>query len=133
MTKQANTNQQKSRRLTVRFSPKEHKRLETAFKKTTKRKLSEYVRAVLLDKPVTVYTRSQSLDDGLAVLRDMNYQLSAIGNNLNQAVKRLHTLKHIPEVVAWAKTAEKVYAQTMEQQMKIEAKIQQIFGEWLRE
>ena len=111
----------------------EYKKIDLAYRQTTKRKFSEYIRAILLDKPVTVYTRSKSLDDGLAVLRELNRELAAIGNNLNQAVKRLHTLGHISEVVSWSKSAEKVYDQVKEQQSKIEQQIRQIFSEWLRE
>ena len=54
------------RKVTVRFTPAEYKKIYTSFKSTTKRKLSEYIRSVLLLKPVTVYTRSQSFDDFVA-------------------------------------------------------------------
>ena len=29
-------------------------------------------------------------------------ELNAIGNNFNQAVHKLHTLDHVPEIKAWA-------------------------------
>ncbi|MEI9911586.1 MAG: hypothetical protein WDO71_19190 [Bacteroidota bacterium] len=46
-----------------------------SFKTTTKRKLSEYIRYVLLDKPITVYTRNQSFDDILASLNGLKNEL----------------------------------------------------------
>lgn len=55
-----------NRKVTVRFTEQEYKKLNLAFKSTTKRKLSEYIRSVLLHRPVTVYTRNQSFDDFVA-------------------------------------------------------------------
>src|SRR5574337_440808 len=92
----------RTRKLTGRFTDHEYNKIELAFKTTTKRKLSEYVRYVLLDKPVTVYTRDQSLDEMMLLLARLKTELSAIGNNFNQAVKRLHTMDRIPEIKAWA-------------------------------
>jgi hypothetical protein len=57
----------RERHLHVRLSHQEYQQLETSFKRTTKRKLSQYVRQLLLGKPVTVYSRSQSIDEMLTV------------------------------------------------------------------
>ena len=54
------------RKITVRFKEAEYKLINASFKRTTKRKLSEYIRFVLLEKPVTVYTRDKSIDDVMA-------------------------------------------------------------------
>lgn len=124
---------QKTRKVTVRFSDTEFKKMEEMFRKTTKRKLSEYARAVLLEKPVIIYTRSQSLDDGMAVLKGLMNELNSIGNNLNRAVKKLQSLEHIPEVFSWAKATEKVYEEVKQQQAKITEHMQSIFKEWLQE
>ena len=81
-----------TRKVTIRFKQEEYNKVNASFKKTTKRKLSEYIRSVLLDKPVTVYTRSQSLDDLMTALILLKNELSAIGSNYNQTVKKLHTM-----------------------------------------
>ena len=63
------------------------------FSKTTCRKLSEYARNVLLQKPVIIKFRNQSADDFLDEMILLKNELNAIGNNYNQSVKRLHTLE----------------------------------------
>ena len=92
----------RTRKLTVRFTEAEYNKIELSFKTTTKRKLSEYVRYVLLDKPVTVYTRDKSLDEIVVALSHLKSELSAIGNNFNQEVKKLHTMDRVPEIKLWA-------------------------------
>ena len=57
-----------TRKVTIRFKPEEYSKVNASFSKTTKRKLSEYIRYVLLEKPVTIYTRSESIDDLMAEL-----------------------------------------------------------------
>jgi len=76
-----------TRKVTVRFKLAEYNKVHTAFKQTTKRKLSGYIWDVLLDKPVTVYARSKSLDEQVQELVLLRNELSAIGNNFNRAVK----------------------------------------------
>lgn len=123
----------RTRRLTVRFSEAEYNKIETSFRTTTKRKLSEYVRFVLLEKPVTVYTRDQSMDDMLALFNSLRNELSAIGNNFNQAVKRLHTMDRIAEIKSWAEASEKQRQLFMEKVSEINQKIAQVSDKWLQE
>src|ERR1700744_2733971 len=75
--------------------------LEKSWKKSTVGKLSEYVRRVLFGKTMTVYTRNQSLDDLIAEMILLRKELNAIGVNFNQAVHRLHTLNHLPQMQGW--------------------------------
>ena len=122
-----------SRKVTVRFKPQEFSKLNATFKTTTKKKLSEYVRSVLLDKPVTVYTRDQSLDDLAAELSTLRYELSAIGNNFNQLVKRLHTASHFEEIKSLARSSEIQREKFLEKVSEINQKIAQLSGKWLQE
>jgi len=89
------------RRITVRFKPEEFARLQRHYKSTTCRKLSEYARKVLLNKPVVVNYRNQSADEILSEMIQLKAELNALGNNFNQAVKKLHTLAKISEFKTW--------------------------------
>ena len=60
----------------MRFKPEEYSKVTISFKATTKKKLSEYIRFVLLEKPVTVYTRDQSVDDLMSELVQLRKELS---------------------------------------------------------
>jgi hypothetical protein len=122
-----------SRKVTVRFKPQEFNKLNATFKTTTKKRLSEYIRSVLLDKPVTVYTRNQSLDDLAAELSTLRYELSAIGNNFNQLVKRLHTASHFEEIKSLARSSEIQREKFLEKVSEINQKIAQLSGKWLQE
>jgi len=122
-----------TRKVTVRFKLDEFSKLNNAFKSTTKNKLSEYIRYVLLEKPVTVYTRSQSMDDLMTELMRLRNELSAIGSNFNQLVKRLHTASHFPEIEMLAKATENERNRFTEKVAEINQRIAQLNALWLQE
>jgi hypothetical protein len=90
----------------LRLTLDEYEKLEKNWKKTTVRKLSEYVRRLLFKKSFTVYTRNQSLDDLLSELVLLRRELNAIGVNFNQAVHRLNMLDHSPQMQEWVRRFE---------------------------
>ena len=47
----------------IRLKPDEYQLLNGRFKKAQFRKLSEYMRSLLLEKPVTVFYRDKAMDD----------------------------------------------------------------------
>jgi len=81
----------RSRWYNIRLKPDEYQLLDGRFKKTQFRKLSEYMRSLLLDKPVTVYYRDKAMDDVLEEMVLLRQELNAIGNNLNQAMRSIHS------------------------------------------
>ncbi|RVT98501.1 plasmid mobilization relaxosome protein MobC [Mucilaginibacter limnophilus] len=80
----------RSKWLKIRLKPSEEEALSKLFKKTTFQNLSEYGRAMILGKPVTVLIRDKAMDDMLEELLVLRRELSAIGNNLNQAVRNIN-------------------------------------------
>lgn len=122
-----------TRKVTVRFKPSEYSKVFTAFASTTKKKLSEYIRFVLLEKPVTVYTRDQSADDLMTELVQLRNELSAIGSNFNQLVKRLHTASHFQEIKELALRAEIDSQKFIEKTAEINVKISNVSSQWLQE
>lgn len=91
----------RKRPIGLRLTADEYTALEKNWKKTTIRKLSEYVRRLLFGKAVTVYTRNQSMDDFLAEMILLRRELNAIGVNFNQAVHRLNMIDHAPQMRVW--------------------------------
>jgi hypothetical protein len=85
-----NEDENRSRILLTRLKPAEFKLLDSRFKKTRFRKLSEYIRSVLLEKPVTVMYRDKSMDEVLEELILLRKELNSIGNNLNQTVRNIN-------------------------------------------
>ena len=122
-----------TKRVTIRFSPEEYDKIYKSYKRTTKRRLSEYFRFIMLDKPITVYTRNQSLDNFQTELVMLKNELKAIGNNLNQVVKKLNSMDSFSEVRMWRMEHEKRRVDYMEIVNEINSKISQISEQWLPE
>jgi hypothetical protein len=87
--------------LQIRLSVDEFDSLNRRFSKTTCRKISEYARKILLGKPITVFSRNQSLDDFMLEMIQLRKELNFIGNNFNQAVRKLHTLEACSQFRTW--------------------------------
>jgi hypothetical protein len=87
--------------LTIRMNDEEQKRLNSLYKVTTCKALSEYAREILLQQPLIINYRNQSADETLSELSQLLTELNAIGRNFNQAVKRLHTLDHLSDGKTW--------------------------------
>jgi hypothetical protein len=115
-----------------RLSSGEYETVEKSWKKTTVRKLSEYVRRMLLGKTVTVYTRNKSLDDFMAEVVLLRRELNAIGVNFNQAVHRLHTLDHLPQMQLWLNGFEQDKSLLFGKVEEIKSKLDQMADEWLQ-
>lgn len=125
-------NSVRKNRITFRLTPEEYQKVEHRWKKSTCRKLSDYVRQRLFDKPTVTTTRNQSMDDLVAELSLLKRELSAIGNNFNQSVKRLHTLDHLPDFQRWL-MAYDISKQTLFNKVdEIKKLIQKIAESWLQ-
>lgn len=87
--------------LHLRLTPDEYQKIMKEFNKSTCRKISDYGRKNLLQKPIVNTYRNQSLDDFMAEMIRLRGELNAIGNNFNQAVKKLHALQQITDFKHW--------------------------------
>lgn len=94
-------NSNRTRKITSRLTAEEYMKIEQKWKTSTCRKLSDYLRKHLFDKSITTTYRNQSLDDFIEETIVLRKELNAIGINLNQTVKKLHTLQQIPEFKVW--------------------------------
>ncbi|TDH28085.1 plasmid mobilization relaxosome protein MobC [Segetibacter sp. 3557_3] len=118
--------------LHLRLKPTEYTTIHNDFSKTTCRKLSEYARKILLKKTVTIKVRDQSMDDYMSELILLKNELNNIGNNFNQAVKRLHKLDKIPEFRAWILTYEVEKNILIKRVNDIKIHVQKMGEKWLQ-
>ena len=123
----------RTRRLHIRLTEMEYKKLQAGFSTSTKQKISSYARDILLDKPVTVYTRNQSIDDFMAEMIQLRNELKAIGNNINQAVKKLHTSANNTELKYWTQQVVNSREILFQKMDEINLKIASTSDEWLPE
>ena len=117
----------------LRITSAEYKKIHTGFSQSTKRKISEYMRSILLDKPITVYTRNRSFDDFVNEMILLRNELKAIGNNFNQAVKKLHVMDHSAEIKTWIILNESCRQLLIKKVDEINLKIAQISDKWSQE
>ena len=125
-------NSNRTRIVGLRFTPEEYVKIERKWKASTCRKLSDYIRKHLFNKPINTTYRNQSLDDMTGEMMLLYKQLNAIGNNFNQAVKKLHTLDQIPEFKVWIISSELDKKILLNKVEEIKICIQKISEKWLQ-
>ncbi len=124
-------NSNRTRIIGLRLTPGEYTKIEKRWKASTCRKLSDYVRRNIFDKPVVTSYRNKSLDDFMAEMIKLRAELNSIGNNFNQAVKKLHTLQQIPEFKHWILTYEVEKKILFNKVDEVKNRIQKMAESWL--
>ena len=118
--------------LHLRLTAREFDLIQSRFKKTTCPRLSDFARKNLLQEPVVLKYRNESLDDLMAQLIMLKNQLNPIGNNFNQIVKKLHTLNQVPEFKQWILNFELEKKILFNSINEIKKQMQILFEKWLQ-
>ncbi|KAB5487626.1 plasmid mobilization protein [Flagellimonas hadalis] len=122
----------RTRIIGLRLTPDEYAKIEKKWQNSTCRKLSEYVRHSLFEKPIVTMYRNQSADDFMAEMAQLRNELNHVGNNFNQAVKKLHTLQKSTEFKSWL-IAYEVEKRTLFNKVdEIKNHIQKMAEKWLQ-
>jgi hypothetical protein len=116
----------------MRFSKTELEKIKSGFSRSTSRNLTDYMRKLLLNKPVIYKVRNESLDAFMAEMITLIKELNAVGNNYNQLVKRLHSLKDFSEIKAWLLLNESARKILFNKVDEIKSKIYSINDQWLQ-
>ena len=125
-------NKNRTKWLHLRLKPDEFEILHKRFTRSTCRRLSSFARKNLLQKPIVMKYRNESLDEIISELIRLRTDLNGIGNNFNQSVKKLHTLAGIPEFKHWIAVYDlekKVLFNSIEQ---IKKHIENLSEKWLQ-
>ncbi len=125
-------NVKRSRIIGLRLTTKEYQQVEKKWKASTCCKLSDYIRRIIFDKPIVTTHRNQSLDDLMTEAIRLRNELNNVGNNFNQAVKKLHTLQQIPEFRNWIIAYELDKEILLNKVDQIKNNIQKIAEKWLQ-
>ncbi len=116
--------------INVRLTTDEFEQLENFWKATISRNMSDYARKVLLSKPVVIKYRNQSADQYLEEMILLKNELSAIGNNFNQAVKRLHTMDTAAEMRSWLVIYDAMHQKFNRKVEEIKDRLHEIYNLW---
>ncbi|MNY23334.1 hypothetical protein D3C86_1569960 [compost metagenome] len=128
--KKENTN--RTRWIHLRLTPSEMDLLKSRFEKSLCPKLSDFARKNLLGKPVVLKYRNESVDDFIIEITKLRADLNAVGNNYNQAVKKLHTLNQISNFRNWIISSEKDKKRLFESIEKIKTCVFKLAEKWLQ-
>lgn len=120
----------KDRWLNIRLSEAEYQQMMESFSQATDLKLSSYARKLLLGKPIKVLYRNATLDDFMEEMVRLRRELAAIGNNFNQLVKRINSIKESPEVYLLSKYSRQMQAQLLEVSTAIKQKVDKFTDQW---
>ena len=116
----------------IRMNEDELRKVKKNQQQTTERNLSNYIRKVSLQKPVIVKYRNETADDFLKDMLQLKKELNAVGNNFNQAVKKLHLLEKIPEFRFWVTHYQSLHEQVAKKIEEIKLRVHQLYEQWLR-
>jgi len=116
----------------IRMNEDELRKVKKNQQQTTERNLSNYIRKVSLQKPVIVKYRNETADDFLKDMLQLKKELNAVGNNFNQAVKKLHLLEKIPEFRFWVSHYQGLHEQVAKKIEEIKLRVHQLYEQWLR-
>lgn len=125
-------NLNRTKRIIFRLTPDEYAKIEKKWKASNCRKLSEYLRLNLFDKPMIATYRNKSLDDLIGEMTMLRTELNHIGNNFNQSVKRLHTLSSVAEFKRWQMVYEIEKNTFFNKVEEIKNQIKKIGESWLQ-
>jgi hypothetical protein len=125
-------NANRTRIVGLRLTPLEYAKIEKKWKASTCRKLSDYIRRSLFEKPIATTYRNRSLDDFMTEMIRLRNELNAVGKNFNQAVKKLHSLSRIAEFKSWLMTYEVEKNTLMNKVDEIKNRIAEMSKSWLQ-
>jgi len=122
-----------TRKLTIRLTESEYNRLANESSKTTCPRPSSYARRLLTKKPIVIRYRNTSMDAFMEEIILLKQELNSIGNNFNQAVKKLHTLQLIPEFRVWFTQYTSGLKALEDKTSYIQSRIDAMSDKWLQE
>jgi len=115
----------------LRLTTGEYNGMHKKFSRTTCRTFSEYIRSVLMERVVITTYRNSSQDALLKEMAILNKELNAIGNNINQATKRLHTLQYA-ELAMWHADYDSQASALIRKSDEIKSILKILAEKWLR-
>ena len=122
-----------TRSLYILLRDSDYLKIENDYRNTTKRNMSEYVRSLLFDKPVTFFTRDKSLDELVEVLIAMRKDLRSLRNQGEAIHQELQDKAHNPEGYSMVKQWEDWQNQMLKLLQNIHHHITLIGDKWLQE
>ncbi|MCO6147903.1 plasmid mobilization relaxosome protein MobC [Flavobacterium sp. NRK1] len=125
-------NNNRKRRIYVRLTEKEFTILESRYKNTTCRSVSDYVRHCLFSRAINTITRDASADEVIIQMSYLNRELNAIGNNFNQLVKKVNASSQTAEIKGMLFLFDSQKKTLFSKIDEVKAQLQKLAEKWLQ-
>lgn len=125
-------NNNRKRRIYVRLTDKEFTTLESRYKNTTCRSVSDYVRHCLFAKPITTIIRDASADEAIRLMSHLNRELNAIGTNFNQLVRKVNAASQVAEMKGLLLLFESQKKTLLSKIDEVKEQLQKLAEKWLQ-
>lgn len=132
MKKESNPSEKRTKWFTFRVSVAEHATIMDRYKTTNNSKVSDYLRQLVFQGPVMIRYRNSSVDDFMEEVVLLRTELNAIGNNFNQVVRKLNSVKDDYRYLTWLKISEGYQRELVTMISGIQKRIDQFAEVWLR-
>lgn len=117
-------------RVTVRLREAEYRTLQKRAGDTASGEMADYIRQVLTHKKIEHFYRNRSMDDWIDELSKMRRELSALGNNFNQIVKKINSTGGKQEFAFWLREATAMQGELLQRVAAVQGKIDQFAAQW---
>ena len=126
------TNSNRTCRIQLYFTPEEYAKIEQKWTGTACRTRGNYLRNHLLEKPILVNHRDQSIDEYMSNIIGLRRELNTLSNGFNQIVKKLDSLQQIPGAIVWLIAAKLDKEKLLVKVEEIKNHIQKMAEKWLQ-
>lgn len=120
----------RNKRITLRLSDNELDKLNESWKNSSDLHLSGYIRKVLLDMPIRVFTHDRSKDHFMEEVGLLRRELSALGNNFNQVVRNINAIPAAELKSFWLKTATSMQKELVNKSNSIQQLLEKMWTLW---
>jgi hypothetical protein len=125
-------NSNRTCRIQLFFTPEEYAKLEQNWTATACRTRGNYLRNHLLEKPIIVNLRDQSIDEYMSTIIGLRGELRTLSNGFNQIVMKLDSLQQIRESIVWLIAAKLDKEKLLVKVEEIKNHIQKMAEKWLQ-
>jgi chromosome segregation ATPase len=126
------TNQsKKSVVITFAVQPEEYAKIKLRQQNSTCRSISEYIRNILLNNPITTIFRDQSLDDLIEEIAVLNSEINSLKNMQQELIKKLDQHPQIKELSESLKGLEQESQELRKRIEELKKQIEKITDKWL--
>lgn len=116
--------------ITCNVTPEDYAKIKQRYQSSTCRSVSEYTRNILLNKPITLLYRDQSLDDLIEEIVVLNNEINILKNKQQELIEKLDQYPEIQGLRESLKMLEQVTQMFCQRITEIKVQFEKITSKW---